>query len=96
MKPILEELAAEYGEKITIMSMNINKNPQLATYFEVGYIPDSFVIVGIENGKYVYIQQDGNVTTDRTRARIVGLEDKEAFEKVLKHALAYEEKEKSR
>lgn len=96
MKPILEELAAEYGEKITVMSMNINKNPQLATYFEVGYIPDSFVIVGVENGKYIYMQQDGNVTTDRTRARIVGLEDKEAFEKVLKHTLAYEEKEKSR
>jgi len=95
MKPVLEELAAEYGEKATIMSININKNPHLATYFEVGYIPDSSVIVGIENGEYVYMQQDGNVTTEKVRARIVGLEDKEVFEKVLESALAYEEKGKS-
>jgi parallel beta-helix repeat protein len=90
MKPILEELAAKYGERATIMSINVNKNPQLATYFNVGYIPDSSVIVGIENGEYVYMQQDGNITTDRVKARIVGLKDKEVFEKVLENALAEE------
>lgn len=95
MKPILDELAAEYGENATIVSVNINQNIQLATYFNVGYIPDSTVIMGIENGKYVYMQQDGNITTDRISARIVGLQDKEVFEKVLKHALDYEEKSKS-
>jgi nitrous oxidase accessory protein len=96
MKPILDELAAKYGEKATIMSVNINKNPQLATYFDVGYIPDSSMIVGIENGEYVYMQQDGNITTDRAKARIVGLEDKKVFEKVLENALVYEEEGKSR
>lgn len=95
MKPILDELAAEYGGKATIMSINMNQNVQLATYFEVGYIPDCSVIVGIENGEYVYMQQDGNVTTDRVRARIVGLKDKEVLEKRLENALAYEEKRKS-
>ncbi|WP_292389888.1 NosD domain-containing protein [Methanosarcina sp. UBA5] len=95
MKPILDELAAEYGGKATILSININKNPQLATYFDVGYIPDSSVIVGIENGEYIYMQQDGNATTDRVKARIVGLENKEIYEKVLEHSLAYEEKGKS-
>jgi parallel beta-helix repeat protein len=95
MKPILDELASKYGDKATIVSININKNPELATYFDVGYIPDSSMIVGIENGTYVYMQQDGNVTTDRLKARIVGLEDKEVYEKVLENALAYEEKVKS-
>lgn len=95
MGPILDELAVRYGEKATIMSININQNVQLATYFEVGYIPDSSVIMGIENGKYVYMQQDGNITTDRAQARIVGLEDKSVFEKVLEHAIAYEERVKS-
>ncbi|HWQ47555.1 MAG TPA: NosD domain-containing protein [Methanosarcina sp.] len=95
MKPILDELASKYGNKATIVSININKNPQLATYFDVGYIPDSSMIVGIENGTYVYLQQDGNVTTDRVKARIVGLEDKEVYEKILENALAYEEKGKS-
>ena len=94
MKPILDELASRYGDKATMMSININKNPQLATYFDVGYIPDSSMIVGIENGTYVYMQLDGNITTDRVRARIVGLEDKEVYEKVLENALAYEEKGK--
>jgi len=94
MKPILDELAFRYGDKATMMSININKNPQLATYFDVGYIPDSSMIVGIENGTYVYMQLDGNITTDRVRARIVGLEDKEVYEKVLENALAYEEKGK--
>lgn len=95
MKPILDELASKYGDRATIMSININKNPQLATYFDVGYIPDSSIIIGIENGGYVYMQQDGNITTDRVKARIVGLEDKEVYEKVLENALAYEEKGKS-
>lgn len=95
MKPILDELASKYGDRATIMSININKNPQLATYFDVGYIPDSSIIIGIENGGYVYMQQDGSITTDRVKARIVGLEDKEVYEKVLEHALAYEEKGKS-
>jgi len=95
MEPVLDELAAEYGDKTTIMSVNINKNPQLATYFNVGYIPDSSVIVGIENGKYVYMQEDGNVTTDKVRARIVGLEDKEVFKRLLERAIDYEEKSKS-
>jgi nitrous oxidase accessory protein len=95
MKPILDELAAEYGDKVTVMSVNLNQNVELATYFEVGHIPDSSVIVGTENGKYIYMQQDGNVTTDKVRARVVGLKDKEVFEKLLERALAYEEKGKS-
>ena len=95
MRPILDELAAEYGENATIMSININQNIQLATYFDVGYIPDSTVIMGIENGKYIYMQPDGNITTDRVSARIVGLQNKDEYEKVLKHALAYEEKRKT-
>jgi len=95
MSPILDELAARYGDRATIMSININKNPQLATYFDVGYIPDSSMIMGIENGTYVYMQLDGNITTDRVKARIVGLKDKEVYEKVLENALAYKEKDKS-
>jgi hypothetical protein len=43
--------------------------------------------VGIENGKYVYMQQNGEVNTDRTQARIVGLNDKKMFKKVLDFAI---------
>jgi hypothetical protein len=55
--------------------------------FLYSVIPDSFVIEGIENGEYIYMREDGNVSTDRFKARILKLEDKEVFEKVLDLAL---------
>ena len=84
LKPIINELATEYDGKATIMSIDIDKSPTLADYFGVRSIPDSCVIVGIDNGAYVYRQEDGSVTKDRSQARIIGLQDKEAFEKLLK------------
>ena len=77
------------------MSADVNKDTQLAIYFGVEHIPDSSVIVGIENGKYVYMQEDGNVTTDRLQARIVGLRDKGVFERILDLSLLHENKNKS-
>ncbi|MDY9927181.1 NosD domain-containing protein [Methanosarcina sp.] len=90
MKPIINELAAEYEGKATIMSVDLDQNTELETYFGVEYIPDSFVIVGIEDGEYVYMQGDGNVSKDRYQARIVGLKDKRAFEKLLDLSLLNE------
>jgi thioredoxin-like negative regulator of GroEL len=87
MKPVLKELAKEYGGKATIMSLDIDKSPELANYFGIGYIPDSFVIVNIEDGKYVYVQEDGNTSTDRIKSRILGLRDKEEFKTVLDYSL---------
>ena len=83
MKPVLNELATEYNGKATIMAVDVDKNPKLADYFGVNSIPDFSVIVRIGKGKYVYMQQDGTVTTSRSQARIVGLKDKTVFEKVL-------------
>jgi len=98
MKPILEKLAAEYRGKATIASVDVDQSPELAEYFGVKAIPDSFVTVGIENGKYVYMQENGNVSTDRSQARIIGLNesDEKVFEKVLDLALLQEEKDKSK
>ena len=86
MKPILNELATEYKGKATIMSVDVDKSPKLADYFGIGSIPDSSVIVGTKNGKYVYMQQNGKTTTDRSQARIIGLNDKKVYEKVLNYA----------
>jgi len=91
MKPILEDLAAEYEGRATVMSVDIDKSPQIATYFGIGSIPDSSMIMGIENGEYVYMQEDGNVSKDMFKARILGLRDKEVFEKVLNLALLHKE-----
>lgn len=87
MKPILKQLAAEYKGKATIMSADIDKSPKLADYFGAGdVIPDSTVIV--INSKYTYMQENGEVTKDRSAARIIGLMDKQEFENVLDLALS--------
>lgn len=90
MKPILKELATEYEGKATIMSVDVDQSPKLADYFVVNSIPDSSVIVGIDNGEYVYMQEDGSITKDRFKARILGAMDKQVFVKVLDLALQKE------
>jgi len=87
MKPILSELAKEYDGKATIMSVDVDNSFEFANYFVINSIPDSSVIVGIENGKYVYIQEDGNISNDRLRSRILGIRDKEEFKKILDLAI---------
>jgi thioredoxin 1 len=88
MKPILSELAQEYDGKATIMSVDADNSFEFANYFVINSIPDSSVIVGIENGKYVYIQEDGNISNDRLRSRILGIRDKEEFKKILDLAIS--------
>ncbi len=52
--PMLKELATEYGERATIISVNIDKSPELASYFAIVLSPpDSTVIMNVKNGEYV-------------------------------------------
>jgi thioredoxin 1 len=96
LKPVLKDLAKEYAGKVTIMSIDADKNPKLSDYFSINYIPDTTMILGIENGEYVYMHEDGQVTKDRIQARIIGLKyteeskNKEMFENVLNLALQHE------
>jgi thiol-disulfide isomerase/thioredoxin len=87
MKPILKGLAKEYGGNVTVMSVDADQSPEIAEYFDVKPIPDSSIIMCIENGTYVYMQRDRSVGTDRSEARIIGLKDKKVFEKLLDQAL---------
>ena len=88
-KPILEKLAAEYKGKATIASIDIYQSPELAKYFGGYNLPDAFVIVGTKDGKYVYINDNGNSTLDRSQARIIGLNagNKNRFERIIDRAL---------
>ena len=56
------------------------------------------MIVGIDDGKYVYMQENGNVSMDRSEARFVGLNEsnEKVFEKVLDLALIQQRKDKSK
>ena len=90
LKPILAQIAADYEGRVTVMSMNIDNSPELADYFGIYVIPDTSVIVGLENGSYIYIQEDGSVSTDRSKAKILKIEGKEVYENVLDLALKKE------
>jgi thioredoxin 1 len=101
MKPILEKMAAEYTGNATIAAIDVDKSPDLKEYFGVKGIPDSCVIVAIENGTYVYMQEDGNVSMNRSQARFIGLNEtagpnEETFEKVLNLYLLQKVKNKSK
>lgn len=92
LQPILEKMATEYAGNATIATIDVDQSPDLAKYFGVEFFPDSCVIVGIENGSYIYMQEDGNVSMNRFQARFVGLNEitgpnEETFKKVLDLAL---------
>ncbi|AKB54340.1 Thioredoxin [Methanosarcina barkeri 227] len=90
LNPVLAQVATDYAGRATVMTIDIDKSKNLANYFGIYVIPDSSVIMGIENGKYVYMQEDGNVTTERSTARILKIEGKEVYENVLDLALQKE------
>lgn len=46
--PILEEIAGEYSDKITIGKMNVDENPKIPQQFGILSIPTLMVFVGGE------------------------------------------------
>ena len=46
--PILEELAAQYGEKVNIVKVNVDDNPATASQYGVRSIP---TLILVKNGK---------------------------------------------
>jgi thioredoxin 1 len=44
--PVLEEIAAEHGEKLTIAKLNIDENPQIARQYQILSIPTISVFAG--------------------------------------------------
>lgn len=39
ISPILEEIAEEYGDKITVAKLNVDENPNLAMEYQITSIP---------------------------------------------------------
>lgn len=46
--PVLEEIAGEYGDKITVVKVNIDENPQIARQYQIMSIPTMSVFKGGE------------------------------------------------
>jgi thioredoxin 1 len=51
--PILEEIASEHGDKLTIMKMNVDENPQTPAQYRVTGIPTMAVFSNGEVQKMI-------------------------------------------
>jgi thiol-disulfide isomerase/thioredoxin len=84
---ILSELLPMYQGSASIMLIDIKEYPEFATTFGVRVIPDTCVIADIEDGKYMYIRQDGSKSSERASARFLGVVDKETLSETLEKAI---------
>lgn len=87
-RPIIEEIAREYKGKAEVMYVNVDMTPDIARRFNIRSIPDSVVVVGINNnGEYVYMTEYGDTTIQREKARFIGLTQKQRLTKTLELAI---------
>ncbi len=84
---INEILADEYSGRVTVMQIDADASPELADLFNIYSIPDSCVIVSVQDEKYVYMKQDGTTTTERFDANFIGFTEKEQLAETMDHAL---------
>ncbi|WP_292466898.1 thioredoxin family protein [Methanolobus sp.] len=88
-KPILADIANDYQGKASVLYINADETRSLAASFNIYSIPDMFVIVESNDDGYVYMGADGKITTDRNRARFIGLTSKGTLTDVLDAAIEY-------
>lgn len=84
---IFSELLPTYQDSASFMLIDIKQYPEFATEFGVRVIPDTCIITDIENGKYVYMRQDGSKSQERESARFLGVADKETLSQTLEKAI---------
>ncbi len=85
---VLSELLPMYQGSASFMLIDVNEYPELGTTFEVINIPDTCIIVSIEDGNYIYMRQDGSKSSERISARFIGVTDKETLSETLDKAIA--------
>ncbi|MDY0385563.1 MAG: thioredoxin family protein [Methanolobus sp.] len=88
-KPIMADIANDYEGKAAVMYINTQETRAIAASFNVYSIPDSFVIAERTDNAYIYMGENGQTTTDRNKARFIGLTNKKTLTSVLDSAIEY-------
>ena len=86
-EPIITELIAQYGNQVKFVYIDSDTQSQLATQFNVYYIPDMTMIVKKDSKGYNYVTRYGTQTYDRQEAMMIGLTPKEVLEVPIKQAI---------
>jgi len=84
---IFSELLPMYQDSASFMLIDIKQNPEFAEKFGVRVIPDTCIITDKENGKYMYMRQDGSKSQERASSRFLGVTDKETLSQTLEKAI---------
>ncbi|MDK2892748.1 thioredoxin family protein [Methanohalophilus sp.] len=86
---VLGYLENKYIESVYFVHIDVDEHPRLAGTFGVYLIPDTSVIVMEEDGQFLYMGYDGNVSTDRLTSRAIGLTDADALSSILDMSIDY-------
>lgn len=68
LMPVLKEVKDNLGERITILKMDVDKNQELATQFQVRGVPTMMLF---QNGKQLW-RQSGVLTKEEIIRTIIG------------------------
>jgi len=69
MKPILEDLKSNMGENVTILKIDVDQNPQIASVFQIQSVP---TMILFKNGNIVW-RQSGVVPAPQLQTIIEGI-----------------------
>ncbi len=69
MKPILEDLKSNMGENVTILKIDVDQNPQIASVFQIQSVP---TMILFKNGNIVW-RQSGVVPAPQLQSIIEGI-----------------------
>lgn len=90
---VLGYLENKYIDSVYFVHIDVDEHPRLAGTFGVYAIPDTSIIVMEEDGQFLYMGYEGNVSADRLASRQVGLTAVDTLSSILDMSIDYRNNE---